>query len=82
MRPVEQLSYEEALQELQDVVEALERGDQSLEEAMRLFERGRQLLQHCTQLLTQARLKLRLLTEVEEIPEDLQAFLDQEGDDA
>ena len=83
MRPVEQMSYEEALKELQDVVETLERGDPSLEEAMQLFERGRELLHHCTRLLTQARLKLRLLTEVEEVPEDLQAFLQEEdGDDA
>lgn len=83
MRPIEQMSYEEALKELQEVVETLERGDPSLEEAMQLFERGRALLEHCTRLLTQARLKLRLLTEVDEIPEDLQAFLPEEdGNDA
>ncbi len=75
MRPVEELSYEEALNELQAVVEALERGDQPLEEAVRLYERGQQLLARCARLLEQARLRLRLLDEVPEIPADLQAYL-------
>ncbi len=82
MRPVDELSYEEALQELQSIVETLERGDQPLEEAVRLFERGQQLLSHCSRLLNQARLKVRLLTDVEEIPEDLRAFLMEDSGDA
>lgn len=75
-KPVEQLSYEEALRELQDVVEALERGDQPLEEAVRLFERGRALLARCAHLLQQARLRLQVLGgPVPELPPDLQEFL-------
>ncbi len=72
---VSHLSYEQALAELQSVVEALEQGDQPLEEAVKLFERGRRLLEHCTRLLEEARLKVRLLTEPpEELPEDLRDF--------
>ena len=41
-RPVEELSYEEALAELEEIVSALEGSEQSqLEEAIKLFERGR-----------------------------------------
>ncbi|HBA92853.1 MAG TPA: exodeoxyribonuclease VII small subunit, partial [Anaerolineaceae bacterium] len=38
--PVESLSYEQAFQELEDVVSALEAGQSNLEDALALFERG------------------------------------------
>ncbi len=77
---LEHLSYEEALKQLQTIVETLEQGDQPLEEALRLFERGQALLAHCARLLNQARLKVRLLLEQEQdLPEDLQPFF---GDEA
>lgn len=62
-KPVEELSYEEALAELEGIVESLE-GDASqnpLEEAMRLFERGQALAARCGALLESARLKVRNL---------------------
>ncbi len=81
-RPVEDLSFEEALQELEAIIAALEQGDLPLEDAVRLFERGRRLWDHCSRLLNQARLRVRFLIPPEEIPEDLRPFLDTpEGED-
>jgi len=40
-KPVEELSYEEALAELEGIVESLEEEQNPLEESMKLFERGR-----------------------------------------
>jgi exodeoxyribonuclease VII small subunit len=60
--PPEQLSYEDALSELERIVAALESDDQTLEAGLSLFERGQALAQHCAKLLDQAELKVRLLS--------------------
>lgn len=62
-KPVEELSYEEALDELEGIVDSLE-GDasqNSLEDSMRLFERGQALVAHCSTLLESAQLKVQKL---------------------
>ena len=60
-KPVEELSYEEALAELEEIVSALE-GDASrnqLEDAIKLFERGQALASRCGVLLEAAELKVK-----------------------
>ena len=62
-KPAEELSYEEALVELESIVESLE-GDASrsqLEDSMKLFERGQALAAHCSALLESAQLKVHKL---------------------
>ncbi|MGD8621377.1 MAG: exodeoxyribonuclease VII small subunit [Anaerolineales bacterium] len=59
--PVAELSYEEAFEELQTVVEALESGELPLEKSLALFERGQALSEHCSNLLEEAELKLKEL---------------------
>ncbi len=61
-RPVEELSFEEALKELEQVVDRLERGDVPLEESIRLYERGHQLKKHCEARLREAEEKIELIT--------------------
>lgn len=58
-QPVEQLTYEQAFQELEQIVAALEANDHSLDDALRLFERGQELANHCSELLEHADLKVR-----------------------
>lgn len=60
-KPVEELTYEEALAELEEIVSSLEGdGSQSpLEEAIRLFERGQALAARCGVLLEAAELKVK-----------------------
>lgn len=60
-KPVEELSYEEALSELEGIVESLEDGQSQLEESMKLFERGQALVTHCGALLESAQLKVQKL---------------------
>jgi exodeoxyribonuclease VII small subunit len=62
-RPVEQLTYEEALSELESIVAALESGDYALDVSMALYERGQALARYCSSLLEQAELKVRMLTD-------------------
>lgn len=55
-------SFEQALQELQQVVDHLEEGTVGLEESMRLFEHGTAMLRHCYTLLEQAEQRIEILT--------------------
>jgi len=50
-----QLTYEQARDELVNVVNRLESGGESLADSMELFKRGEQLADLCEQYLTQAR---------------------------
>ncbi|MBI1383707.1 MAG: exodeoxyribonuclease VII small subunit [Rhizobiales bacterium] len=56
------LSYERALQELEQIVGRLERGDVALEESIAIYERGALLRAHCERLLRQAEEKVEKLT--------------------
>jgi exodeoxyribonuclease VII small subunit len=56
---VEDLTYEEALSELEQVVSALENEQSQLEDAIRLFERGQALAARCGVLLEAAELKVK-----------------------
>jgi exodeoxyribonuclease VII small subunit len=58
-KPVEELSYEEALVELEGIVSALEGEQNQLEEAIKLFERGQALASRCSVLLEAAELKVK-----------------------
>jgi exodeoxyribonuclease VII small subunit len=60
---LDQLSYEQAYEELQVVIEQLEAGDKPLDETLALYERGQALYQHCTTLLDQAELKVQQINE-------------------
>jgi len=60
--PVEQLSFEQAYTELENIVLALETGQHSLEAALQYYERGQVLARHCSSLLDQAELKIQRLS--------------------
>lgn len=67
--PVENLGYEQAFEELEAIVSALEAGQLKLEEALALFERGQALARRCASLLEDAELRVRSLSESEpELP--------------
>ena len=58
-KTVEELTYEEALAELEEIVALLEGEQSQLEDAIRLFERGQALATRCGVLLEAAELKVR-----------------------
>lgn len=58
-KSVEELTYEEALAELEGIVSALESEQGQLEDAIRLFERGQALAARCSVLLEAAELKVK-----------------------
>ena len=60
--PIELLSYEEALEQLEEIINTLELGAQTLENSIVLYERGQILARRCSYLLNQAELKVRILS--------------------
>ena len=60
--PIEKLSYEQALAELESIVASLEASKLPLEESMALFERGQALSRHCVELLDKAELRIKQLS--------------------
>lgn len=58
MQSVNQLSFEEALCELETLARRLEEGKCPLDEAVKTFERGVSLKNHCDQMLKNAKLKV------------------------
>ena len=58
-KKVDDLTYEEALAELEKIVALLEGEQSQLEDAIRLFERGQALAARCGVLLEAAELKVK-----------------------
>lgn len=56
------LTFDDALQQLEVIVQQLESGKLPLEESMKAFERGVQLGKLCNEKLTNAEKKIELLT--------------------
>ncbi|MBR9827197.1 MAG: exodeoxyribonuclease VII small subunit [Oceanospirillales bacterium] len=55
--------FEQALQQLEGLVEQLEQGDLPIEDALKAFEEGIRLTRDCQGILQQAEQKVQLLTE-------------------
>jgi exodeoxyribonuclease VII small subunit len=60
--PVNELSYEQALAELETIVASLESNKLPLNETMSLYERGQALTKHCVELLDKAELRVKQLS--------------------
>ncbi len=59
--PIEDLSFDDALAELQRTIAELESGNLPLERTLALHERGAALLERCETLLRSAELRMRQL---------------------
>ena len=59
------MTFEEAMQRLEEVVRQLESGEEPLDRSLKLFEEGTKLSAFCYEKLHQAEQKITELTEVE-----------------
>ena len=60
--PVSEMSFEQAMKELEQVVGRLERGDVALDESISLYERGAELKKRCEAKLKEAEEKVAAIT--------------------
>ena len=73
-------NFEDALENLEELVEAMEEGELSLEESLKAFEQGIKLTRECQSALESAEQKVQLLVSTDDIPES-EPFEEDEGDD-
>ena len=57
-RKISEMSFEDALNELEGIVGQLERGDAPLEKSITIYERGAKLKAHCEGKLKDAQMKV------------------------
>jgi len=55
---IKKMSFEDALRDLEGIVEQLERGDAPLEKSIEIYQRGAALKAHCEGKLKDAQLKV------------------------
>ena len=75
--PLEKMTFEDALKELENLVDALDKGDVSLDEAIAAYDRGSQLKDHCQKKLNEAKMKVETIQSSGEsnvIPNKLTSF--------
>jgi exodeoxyribonuclease VII small subunit len=61
-KAIADMSFEEALIELEQIVKKIDSGQSDLESTVSDFERGVSLKNHCEQKLNSAKLKIELIT--------------------
>lgn len=69
------LTFEEALAELESIVETMEGGQLPLEKSLSAYKRGAELLQFCQRQLRDAQQQVKVLE-----AESLQKFAGEDGD--
>ncbi|WP_340691316.1 exodeoxyribonuclease VII small subunit [Hyphomonas sp.] len=62
-KPVDKMSFEEALAELEGIVKQLEAGEVELEKSIAIYERGAALKAHCESRLKSAELKVEQIVQ-------------------
>lgn len=73
-------NFESAIEQLEELVEALEEGDLSLEESLQAFENGIKLTRECQLALEKAEQRIQILTRESELPEAEPFDLDVDED--
>lgn len=76
-KPIEEMSFEEALAELEAVVRALEDGKVPLERSIDLYERGETLRKRCDTRLKAAEMRVEKIVAQGETPRGTEPFENQ-----
>ena len=74
---LEKLTFEDAMKELEKLVDSLDKGDVSLDEAISAYDRGSQLKDYCQKKLHDAKMKVETIQssdKIDIVPEKLTPF--------
>ena len=74
---LDKLTFEEAMKELEKLVDSLDKGDVSLDEAIAAYDRGSQLKDYCQKKLHDAKMKVETIhasENIDIIPDQLSPF--------
>lgn len=80
--PIEELSFEQAVERLERIIDRVESGEAGLEESIREYELGTRLLRHCRAILARAEQRVMELTPEAppQTPSSSRGASDQSGD--
>ena len=53
------MTFEQSMQRLEQIVRTMERGDAQLDESLKLFQEGTELVRSCEKLLNEAELQIK-----------------------
>ncbi len=78
-----EISYEDGIEKLEEIIQALERNEIPLDQALSLFQEGIALVNHCNSVLDQAEQKMKVLLQGAEqiITEDFNRTKDDLAED-
>lgn len=79
-KSLQKLSFEEAMEKLEKIVEKLESGELSLEESVKSFEEGIELSKLCKKKLEIAENRVKKIVEKADGDLDFELFEEPEGD--
>ena len=71
------MTFEQSMQRLEQIVRSLERGDAPLEESLKLFQEGTGLVRTCGQLLDEAELEIKKVAVAADGTTMLEDFADE-----
>lgn len=75
---IKKMSFEEAMGELESIVQKMESGDAKLEDSIQSYERGIALKQHCEAKLREAEEKIEKITISEDGSAKTESFMEEE----
>jgi len=61
-KKVKEISFEDSLKKLEEIVEELEKGELSLDEALKLYEEGMEFSDKCMEKLNESKQKVEKIT--------------------
>tara|TARA_B100000524_G_scaffold279286_1_gene155871 strand:- start:275 stop:523 length:249 start_codon:yes stop_codon:yes gene_type:complete len=77
---LDKMSFEDAMKELEKLVDSLDKGDVSLDEAITAYDRGSQLKEYCEKKLNEAKMKIETIqsSDKEDVVADQLTSIDPE----
>ena len=72
------MTFEQSMQRLEQIVRAMERGDVALDESLKLFQEGTELVRNCGKLLDEAKLQIQKVMTAADGSPVMEDFQDEE----
>lgn len=73
------MTFEAAMERLEQIVRAMERGDVQLDESLKLFQEGTELVRTCSKMLEDAQMQVKMVLTAEDgspVLEDMNDAID------
>lgn len=80
-KEIESLSFEQAIENLTEIVDKIETGQVPLQESLQQYEKGMEMIKHCRKILLDAEKRIEQIAEDQQVEEDLDDELEDDEQD-